>query len=305
MRLSVAVCTWNRAHLLRHTLESMTRLNAPSGLEWELLVINNNSTDDTDDVVASFANRLPIRAFVEPQSGKSYALNRAVDEATGDYLLITDDDVLVDPEWLHGYGVGFRRHPEAAVFGGPITAWFAGDPPRWLVDAFHQVEFAYAALHLGEEIIALDGRNGPFGANMAIRMEDQRKHRYDPALGPRPGSGLRGEETAVVKAILAGGAEGYWVPEARVRHHIPLERQTTAYLREWYRGWGEQLVRTRKHAPTRMLLGRPLWLWREVVEASVRYRATRALAPPTVWVEALKKASIAEGRFASYRQPLA
>lgn len=300
MRLTVVVCTWNRAHLLRHTLESMAQLIVPNGVEWELVVVNNNSTDDTEQVIASYTNRLPIRAFVEPRSGKSYALNRAVDEAEGDYLLITDDDVLVDPGWLQGYGQAFLRHPDAAVFGGPITAWFAGDPPQWLVKAFHQVEFAYAALHLGDEIISLDGRNGPFGANMAMRMDDQRRQRYDPALGPRPGSGLRGEETAVVKSILADGRQGYWVPEARVRHYIPRERQTTAYLREWYRGWGEQLALTRKQIPARLFLGRPLWLWREVIEAGVRYRAARALARPTIWVEELKKASIAEGRFTAY-----
>lgn len=283
----------------------MAQLVVPSGVEWELVVVNNNSTDDTEHVLASYTERLPIRAFFEPRPGKSHALNHAVDEANGDYLLITDDDVLVDADWLQGYSKAFERHPDAAVFGGPITAWFAGDPPPWLVETFHQVEFAYAALNLGHEIVSLNGRIGPFGANMAIRTEDQRRKRYDPTLGPQPGTGLRGEETAVVKAILANGGEAYWVPEARVRHYIPRERQTTEYLRRWYRGWGELLALTRKHAPSRMLLGRPLWLWREVVEAGVRYRAARAFARPTVWVEELKKASIAEGRFAKYPRPQA
>src|SRR5512143_830758 len=102
-RLTVAICTWNRSALLEQTLERMTRLVAPSGCTWELLVINNNSTDATESVIARFEARLPIRGVFETQPGLSNARNRAVREAGGEYVLFTDDDVLVDPDWLVAY----------------------------------------------------------------------------------------------------------------------------------------------------------------------------------------------------------
>jgi len=300
MRLTVVICTWNRAVLLRQTLDSMTQLTIPGDDSWELLVVNNNCTDETAEVLEAFEERLPLRVLSEPIPGKSHALNRAVMESTGDYILFTDDDVLVEPDWLEGYSRAFRRHPHAAFFGGPIYPWFAGDPPSWLVEAFDRVAFAFAALDLGDQPVSMEGRDGPLGANMAVRREEHRRLKYDTALGPRPGSGLRGEETALIKALHAMGATGYWVPEARVRHHVPEARQTVGFLREWYRGWGEYLELTREGSPPRTVLGRPLWLWREVVQAEVFYRYKRAMAPPGAWVEALKRTAIAQGRFASY-----
>jgi len=297
LRISVVICTWNRASLLEQTLEQMTHLRVPVGAEWELLVVDNNSTDGTDDVVGRFRSRLPLRALFEPDPGKSHALNRAVREATGSYIVFTDDDVLVDPHWIDAYARAFRRWPEAAIFGGPILPWFEGTPPEWLTRTFGQVAFAFAALDLGDAPRPFGGDKVPFGANMAIRATEQRRYPYDPALGPRPGSGLRGEEVTLVKAMMRDGAEGWWVPDARVRHFVPIGRQTVPYIREWYHGWGVYLARTAKSAAGGGLLGRPLWLWREVIESEVRFRLRRRAAEPEEWIEDLKKASIAKGRF--------
>ena len=74
--ISVAVCTWNRASLLRECLQTMTQLHTPAGLRWELLVVNNNCTDDTSSVVAAFARRLPVKEIVEKKLGLSHAQQR-------------------------------------------------------------------------------------------------------------------------------------------------------------------------------------------------------------------------------------
>jgi len=300
MRLTTVICTWNRAELLKLTLESMTEVDVPDDVEWDLLVVDNNCTDATPDIVASYAERLPLRSVREPRPGKSHALNRAVAEAECDYLLYTDDDVLVDPRWLRAYRDAFRNHPDGVVFGGPIRPWFEGDPPRWLVEAFPRVEFAYAALDLGSDPIEITGEQSPFGANLAIRAEEQEATRYDTSLGPRPGSGLRGEEVDLVQRLYAGGCKGYWVPEATVRHYVPGARQSLDYLRDWYRGWGEFLVRRGPRSRARSFFGRPLWLWRELAERHVRYRLKKMFGRPEIWVEELKKLATAQGRFAAY-----
>src|SRR5438270_7390140 len=99
MFLTVALCSWNRSELLRKTLEQFTHLEPDKGLDWELIVVDNNSTDDTPNVLAEFVARLPLRALREPAPGKSNAANLAVREARGEYILWTDDDVLVAPDW--------------------------------------------------------------------------------------------------------------------------------------------------------------------------------------------------------------
>ena len=300
MRLTTVICTWNRAELLRLTLEAMTDLEIPDDVEWDLLIVDNNCTDATPEVIASYSERLPLRSVREPRPGKSHALNRAVAEAECDYLIFTDDDVLVDPGWLRAYRDAIQKHPDGIVFGGPIRPWFGGDPPRWLVEVFPRVEFAYAALDLGTEPIEITGRQSPFGANLVIRAEEQESIPYDPNFGPRPGSGLRGEEVILVQELYARGCKGYWVPEAAVRHYIPESRQSLAYLKDWYRGWGEFLARRRSGLGARSFLRRPLWLWRAMVELQIRYRFKRMFSRPEVWVEELKKLATAQGSFVAY-----
>lgn len=302
MKLTVVICTWNRCELLRFTLDRLAQIVVPPGIIWELLVVNNNSTDATDEVIASFAGRLPIRGLFEPTAGKSHALNRAVSEAAGDYIVFTDDDVLVHRDWLAAYVSAFRRWPEAVVFGGPIEPWFPTPPPDWLQRTFPQIKYAFGALDLGAEPRPLGGDDVPFGANMAVRGREQRANPYDPSLGPRPGSGLRGEEITLAKRFLAQGATGWWVPDARVQHYVPPERMTIRHVRKWYTGWGEYLSTLPSPLRSRMLAGRPLWLWRQAVESELRYRVRRSLAAPEAWIEDLKLASQSWGTFASYRR---
>ena len=298
-RLTVAICTWNRCELLRQTLERMTGLSVPSGLDWELVVVNNRSTDGTDAVLAAFESRLPLRRLFEPASGQSNARNTAVREARGEYIVWTDDDVLVDSGWLSAYAAAFERWPQAGFFGGPIEPWFEGQPPAWLRAGIRRVEAAYAVLDLGSEPVRLSARTFPYGANMAVRRKVYESVRYDPGLGLRPGSSMRSEEKALVEHLARAGADGWWVPGARVTHFIPRARQTVSYLRGYYFGWGEYLGRGA--GPTgRALLGRPLWLWRELVESEARYRLWRAVGKPERWLDELKTASTARGRFRWY-----
>jgi glycosyltransferase involved in cell wall biosynthesis len=109
MRIEIVICTWNRATLLAQTLERLRQLRPPAGAEWRLLVVNNNSRDHTADVLRSFADRLPLRSVFEPEPGLSNARNRAIVETTGDYLVWTDDDVLVAHDWLEAYVAAASR----------------------------------------------------------------------------------------------------------------------------------------------------------------------------------------------------
>ena len=172
MRLTVALCTWNRCELLRQALEGMTRLDIPLGVDWELLVINNNCTDATDQVIEKYAPKLPIRRLFEPKPGLSNARNAAVREAQGEYILWTDDDVLVDKGWVTAYVKAFQRWPKAAFFGGPVRPWFATPPPGWLRRVWSRVADMYSIRDLGTHPLLFDcHRHVPYGANFVVRTE--------------------------------------------------------------------------------------------------------------------------------------
>jgi glycosyltransferase involved in cell wall biosynthesis len=304
--ISVVICTWNRADLLRHTLEQMTKLNVPPDLWWELIVVNNNCSDDTEAVLESFNNRLPLVRLFEARPGKSYAANLAVELAHGEYIVWTDDDVLVDADWLRGYTAAFDQWPQASIFAGAIDPWFEGSPPRWLSEVFTQVANAYAALDHGPVGFALDRERYPYGANMALKRSVHLLEPYDTRLGPRPNSGIRGEEMMLVRRLLAKGETGRWVPEARVRHFIPAKRQTLPYLKEYFFGSGEVLGMVgEKSLDERLLFDRPLWLWKEAILAEVDYRFGRLFRQPRDWIGAFKSAHVARGRLKTYASPSA
>jgi glycosyltransferase involved in cell wall biosynthesis len=301
MRITVAVCTWNRCSLLQQALEQMTKLGIPSPVEWELLVVNNNSTDATDEVIASFSGRLPVRGLFEPKPGKSHALNLAIREASGDYILWTDDDALVDEGWVNGYYEAFKRWPDAAIFGGPVEPWFDGVPPRWLSQVLPQIEGAYAVRHFSESVpLDMEKYIIPYGVNMAVRTPEQARYLYDTSIGPRPDSNLRGEEVTLVEKMMGDGIEGRWVPEARVRHYIPKHRQTIKFLRGFFFGRGELGGRRLPDRGERKLFNRPRWLWRKAVEAELRYRFRRVSAGPDVWIKDLIVSSDYWGQLRGY-----
>jgi hypothetical protein len=278
----------------------MHGLDIPPGVDWELLVVNNNSTDTTDDVIERHSHILPIRRLFEPKPGKSHALNLAIRESRGEYILWTDDDVLVDRNWVVGYCEAFKRHPQASFFGGAIEPLFVGSLPPWLQRTWRQVAQAYAYREFGDKPIPFHTYFLPCGANLAIRADVQAKYCYDIRLGPRPNSTLRGEEVTILKTMVADGHEGWWVPDAGVRHFTPQNRQTTRFLRGYFFGQGEHEGLLMNDNGVPMLIGRPRWLWRYAIESEIRYWCRRFVSEPETWIEDLKTASYAWGRLKGY-----
>jgi glycosyltransferase involved in cell wall biosynthesis len=243
IEVSVVVCTRNRAGPLGQMLESMAAMNVPPGLAWELVVVDNGSSDGTADVAARFVSRLPIQYTREERPGLSNARNCGVRVARGRYLCWTDDDTMVDRGWLAGYVAAFRAHPEAAVFGGaihpdlqgPTPAWFAALVERWPLN--HIV----ARRDFGDQPLPLDPARDvlPWGANYAIRAAEQRAVAYDPNLGVSPLHRRSSEESQLIFEILNSGASGWWAPDCKVLHLFPPHRQTRRYVLEHFAAIGE------------------------------------------------------------------
>jgi hypothetical protein len=280
--LSVVICTYNRATLLKQTLEQFTRVQAPAG-DWELLVVDNNSTDDTASVVQAFEGRLPIRRVFEPRQGRAWALNRSIAEARADLLAWTDDDVLVSEHWMVAFVTAAGRYPEAGVFGGPIDPWFVTPPNPTLVAAFPVVGSGFCGLdyRLPEGVMQPPYR--AHGANMACRRSRTGGALYDVNLGPSGGQWMGNDDTAFVEAVRATGASAVWVPEMRVRHYVDPSRLQLTYLRSFYRGVGLTWIRHEGPPAGRQVLGAPVWLWRKYAEHLAGYCATRPFSRLHGW----------------------
>lgn len=269
-RVTVAICTWNRADLLRDTLWAMSRLEVPPEVDWEVVVVDNGCTDHTGDVLSELAGALPLRSVAEPRAGLSHARNRAVAEASGTHVVWTDDDVLVGPRWLAAYARAFDAHPEVAFFGGPIEPHFAAAPPDWLREVWAEVEtlFAVRAAPAAGTAIRLD--HLPFGANYAVRLDVQRRVPYDTGLGRSRGN-LRGlEELECMTSILEAGGSGRWVPEASVRHVLTADRLTARYVCRAVAAQAALEVDTLPVRGRASALGVPLWLWKKWLVAEGR-----------------------------------
>ena len=273
----------------------MVSLHIPSGVTWELLVVNNNSNDHTESVLTDYADKLPIRSVFEASPGLSNARNRAVREAQGDLIIWTDDDVLVDRDWLAAYADAANRWPMIAFFGGPIEPWFEGKPPQWLERIYSRVENAFAARNLGPDPHLLTEGKFPFGANMAMCTNVQRCYLFDPKLGLRPGSRIVGEESVVFEQMTRDGLEGRWVPGAKVQHFIPKTRQTIKYLRSYYQGFGQFSALRVNHEVGARLFGRPRWVWRKAIESELLFLVKRYCFKPESWIDNLVEANVCWG----------
>ena len=298
--ITVAIPTHNRAAVLRETLERLACLAIPDRVEWELIVVQNNCTDGTPAVLADLASRLPLRALSESRPGVNVARNAAVDAARGEYIVFTDDDTLVEKGWLAAYVSAFTSFPHVDVFGGPIVPRFASPLPQWLRASLPLVHAAYGNLEARGRGEAFSGVFYPFGANMAFRTSVLRQSPFDPLLGPRGKTRINGSETALILKLLAVGHAGRWVEEARVEHCIQEKQMTTDFLRWYFTGQGASMALIPTESSTKMLWGRPRWLWREAVFAELRYRARRLVTSPHTWMADLKRASVARGRLAQH-----
>ena len=201
------------------TLEGICGLNVPNELQWELLIVDNNSTDLTRQVCEDFRSRVPLRYLYEPRQGKSYALNRALGEATGELIVFTDDDVDAEPDWLTSYWDAALRNPDVSVFGGKILPRWEKPPPCWVTDNQHGL-LINAHVDYGESEFVVEGSNAKVfpGGNMAFRRSVFLSGaRFSEGLGP-VGRNIHtpSEETSFEHDLYTKGHKGLYVPGAVV-----------------------------------------------------------------------------------------
>jgi glycosyltransferase involved in cell wall biosynthesis len=306
MFVTVAVCTFNRAESLRRTLGSLAAMRVAGDLSCELIVVNNNSTDHTDAVIEEYRDRLPLRREFEPLHGHSNARNRAIAAARGEYIVWTDDDVIVSASWLAAYADAFRRWPDAVVFGGRIKPRYEPPVARWVVESERVLGGPFAIRDFGDKVQPLSVAESriPYGANFAVRTAEQRVFRYDPNLGLAPNRRRYNDEVDVITRLLASGAKGYWVPQAAVEHCIGRERQTIRYIAAFNEGWGETCAfrDAKVTAQSSFWFGIPRRIWPRLFVWWLLYRVGRYVSPAPFWVKYLQAYSYNKGAYRYWAQ---
>ena len=225
--LSVIVCTYNRCETLKQTLPSLLQQKFPDE-NYEIIVVDNNSTDNTAGVVAEFnrSGNKQIRYVKELQQGLSYARNKGAEVATGEIIAYIDDDAIADENWLDGLYEIYEKYENVDCVGGQIKLLWQGERPSWMP---FEYESLLGRLDLGAEPMECDSL---FGGNLSMKKNLWNKTGgFDTNLG-RQGKGLLSmEETEFCHRIKESGAKLMYTPHALVHHIIPLERMTQKYLR--------------------------------------------------------------------------
>ena len=233
MKFSILIATFNRAAVLQKTLESLASLQ-PEG-SWEVIVVDNNSPDDTRQVVEAATRTFPVplRYVFEREPGRSAALNSGFRAARGAIVVTTDDDVKVEPDWLDRIAAGFEAHGCDYIGGRVLPVW-PGEVPDWLPARNEVLCGVIAVLDYGAAPIRY-GVRVPLGVNMAIRREALRRAGYfDCRVGRKAGTLLGQEVREWCVRAHAAGLVGYYVPDVVVHHLIPRDRLTKSYFRRWY-----------------------------------------------------------------------
>ena len=269
--VSVVVPAFNRQLLLGRTLESL--LHQSGSVRYEVLVVDNNSTDDTRAVVETFVNRSSnVRYFFEPRPGVSHARNTGIAAARAPLIAFIDDDVEADPTWIGTIKRVFDDHPDIDCIGGRIDARWAAPPPAWLTSN-----------HWGP--IALQGKKGdtPYvDANHAspclmTANFASRRAALDDVGGFSP-EFLRDEDRELQLRLWAAGKRGLYVDTVAVTTEVPRERMTKRYHRRFHLRVGDAHARMRYRdrldrdgrlvpggVRTATLLGTPGHLYRSLI----------------------------------------
>lgn len=273
MNITVIVCTYNRCRDLANALSSIAASKLPDGVDWEVLVVDNNSSDETRVVVEDFCRQYPgrFRYLFEPQQGKSYAMNAGIRQTQSDILAFTDDDGAVEPDWL-GNLTSALHGGEWAGAGGRIIPVWAKPLPSWLSTDDPHTMGPFVAFDLGTGAGPLT--RSPYGANMAFRREAFEKYggfRVDLSC---TGRNLQGrEDIEFGNRLLAGGERLRYEPYAVLRHPAPESRMKKRYvLRWWFRYGYMEVAQLGPPSDAKWVLGGiPLCLFRRLARWTLQW----------------------------------
>jgi glycosyltransferase involved in cell wall biosynthesis len=279
--ITVVISTYNRCELLPAAIESVLRQEA-SGISYELIVVDNNSTDRTKEVVHSFISRGDNLKYVfEPRQGLSYGRNAGIANARGAIIVFFDDDVRAQPDWLANIKRSFDLYTDMDCVAGKILPKWNSDPPPWL-NSDHWIPLALQD-HGNVPLCADEARPLPLaGANMAFRREVFQDALFSPDFP-------RAQDLEFLLRFWRAGRRAMYVPDVVVFADVQPERLTKQYHRQWHarNGSFNSLMRLGEHvgsngqilnnlATSVELFNAPAFLYRQLISACAQWLVAKA-----------------------------
>ncbi len=237
--LSVVICTHNRSAFQKDVVDSLIGQDYPAS-RYEIIIVDNASTDDTRQVVQRLQTMLPsLRYVYEPLIGLSNARNAGAQSAHGNIVVYIDDDAIAEPTWLSGISAVFENlGAQTWCVGGAIDLqWEQGSRPSWLPGDLDGYFGSTAAL--GSELRQLHSPLCPNGGNLAVRRDRLLElGGFSSQLGRIGSSLLSNEEAGLCNAIRDSGGKIWYTPQALVHHRVqaPLVTRRRLLKRAYWQG---------------------------------------------------------------------
>jgi glycosyltransferase involved in cell wall biosynthesis len=239
LKISIIICTYNRDKYIYNTLRCIA-VNDFSSDEYEIVLINNNSTDSTEKECSRFQidfRQIVFRYYIETHQGLSYARNRGLREAEGDFFVFLDDDSLVKSNYMKNLRKHLNSFPDLYAYGGKIKPLYeSGNPPKWMS------KWTYSwvsAIDLGNHTRKFPNDSYPLGANMGFsRNCAVEAGLFNVHLGRNAKNLMGGEEKDFFNRVKANNKKIYYFPDMEVEHVIPVHRTTIKYIVEMSKGIG-------------------------------------------------------------------
>ena len=267
--------------MLERTLDSLLSAPIPPRLSVQVIVVDNNSTDNTRDFVQAQRERFGGRLdyVFERRQGRSFALNAGIASGRGDLVGMIDDDEEVDVDWYQSVLAAFQDKKRDFI-GGPYVPRWGTRPPDWLPGDYLGV---IGWVDGGDEIVAYDEQFPGIlmGGNAVLtRAILERVGPYKTSLSRCGNRLLAGEDEDMYKRLLDAGARGLYLPGLIIYHYVPPERLTKTYFRRWcfWRGVSRGIRDREARTPVAYLAGVPRWLYGQAVRGAVT-RVKSALRP--------------------------
>ena len=273
LNLSIIICTFNRCESLKDVLNSLFEQKSLENLFYEIIVIDNNSQDETKKMVDEFIPQFneKLRYVFEQQQGLSFARNRGIRESRGEILVFTDDDVILDSDWIKNIKFTFDTYSADCVFGKIILLWPEKNLPKWLaID--RRLWSVLGNLDYGDTLRTISSpKEDFFGANFAIKKDFlQEMGGFNINLGVKGNKHYLSEETDVFLKLLKNQKKILYNPLVIIYHKVSKNMLTKKYFKKWFYDGGNSLAVKFANA-RKTILRIPFWFIREYLILMIQY----------------------------------
>jgi glycosyltransferase involved in cell wall biosynthesis len=307
MNITIIIATHKRGQILSKTLESFKGLDV-EGISWEILLVDNAGEKNVEEMVQKYQKDLPIQYFIHnTHKGKNFALNFAIEKTQGDLIVLTDDDVIVDKNWLKELYTGSQRWSDYSVFGGKIVPLWPNNTDvdfikGTLSEGFFNAAFAVADWDIDE---------GPYlagqvwGPNMAIRKSvfDQ-GFRFNVGVGPSGKTYIMGSETEFTKRLERNGFKSIYLPKSFVHHQIRKEQVEKQWLCKRAYNYGRTHVFYEKAEEVTKFFGVPRYMIFIYVKYCLKQFISYLTFNKSQNLRWAKKCAFIRGQLYQYKQPV-